>query len=186
MLQEMFGLHLPVLEKIIRPLLVYAALVILLRIFGKRELAQMNPFDLVVLLMLSNTVQNAIIGEDNSVTGGVLGALALLTINYVVVRFVLQHRRLDQILAGDPTVLMAHGQVLRPALASELISVAELRLAAMRQGYHSLDEIDGCVLEPGGLFTFAPKASREHPKDVDRVLRKLDELQAEVHALRRG
>src|SRR3954470_14477526 len=77
----------PVLEKIIRPVIVYFALVIGLRVFGKRELAQINPFDLVVLLSLSNTVQNAIIGNDNSVSGGLIGALSLLTINYLVVRF---------------------------------------------------------------------------------------------------
>ena len=82
-----FDLGAPLLEKIARPIIVYVALVILLRIFGKRELAQLNPFDLVVLLSLSNTVQNAIIGNDNSVTGGLIGAMTLLATNYVVVRF---------------------------------------------------------------------------------------------------
>src|SRR6266849_10996612 len=77
-LHDMFVVSLPVAEKIIRPILVYVALVILLRVFGKRELAQLNPFDLVVLLSLSNTVQNAIIGDDNSVTGGIIGAVTLL------------------------------------------------------------------------------------------------------------
>src|SRR5712692_8981305 len=94
---EMFSLSLPILEKIVRPIIVYAFLVLLLRIFGKRELAQLNPFDLVVLLSLSNTVQNAIIGNDNSLTGGVVGAAALLIVNYLVVRFLFRHRRLDQI-----------------------------------------------------------------------------------------
>src|SRR3954463_9983302 len=86
---------LPLLEKVLRPVLVYAALVVLLRVFGKRELAQLNPFDLVVLLSLSNTVQNAIIGDDNSISGGLIGAVALLCVNYVVVRFMFKHRRLD-------------------------------------------------------------------------------------------
>src|SRR4051812_35801020 len=84
---DMFALALPIGEKIVRPILVYAMLVVLLRVFGKRELAQFNPFDLVVLLSLSNTVQNAIIGDDNSVTGGVIGAVTLLATNYLVVRF---------------------------------------------------------------------------------------------------
>ena len=75
--------------------LVYVFLVVALRVFGKRELAQLNPFDLVVLLSLSNTVQNAIIGNDNSLTGGLIGALALLVMNYLVVRFLFRHRRLD-------------------------------------------------------------------------------------------
>src|SRR4051794_8757871 len=100
---DMFLLSLPVLEKVVRPIIVYAFLVLLLRIFGKRELAQLNPFDLVVLLSLSNTVQNAIIGNDNSVTGGMIGAFSLLLVNSLVVRFLFRHRRIDQILEGSPT-----------------------------------------------------------------------------------
>src|SRR5919108_695315 len=97
MWRDIFALEVPLLEKLLRPILVYLVLVVLLRIFGKRELAQLNPFDLVVLLSLSNTVQNAIIGDDNSVTGGLIGAVALLAVNYVVVRFLFRHRRLGQI-----------------------------------------------------------------------------------------
>src|SRR5579862_2669186 len=110
---HMFHLPLPILEKLLRPVIVYLVLVLLLRIFGKRELAQLNPFDLVVLLSLSNTVQNAIIGDDNSVTGGVIGAFALLAINYLVVRFLFKHRRIDQIFEGTPTKLVQEGKVCR-------------------------------------------------------------------------
>ena len=84
---DMFVLTLPWAEKILRPVLVYLVLIVGLRLSGKRELAQLNPFDLIVLLTLSNTVQNAIIGDDNTVTGGVIGAATLLTINYLLVRF---------------------------------------------------------------------------------------------------
>src|SRR5947207_2807757 len=118
-LHDMFWLSLPVLEKILRPIVVYFFLVGLLRVFGKRELAQLNPFDLVVLLSLSNTVQNAIIGEDNSVTGGLIGALALLGVNYVVVRFLFRHRRLDQLIEGRPTTLVKAGHLQRRAMARE-------------------------------------------------------------------
>src|SRR5438552_10455017 len=111
MWNDMFVIGLPILEKILRPILIYLVLVVLLRIFGKRELAQLNPFDLVVLLSLSNTVQNAIIGNDNSVTGGVIGAITLLATNYLVVRFLFKHRRLDQMVEGSPTVLMKDGRV---------------------------------------------------------------------------
>src|SRR5689334_3968511 len=97
MWNDMFALMVPVLEKMFRPVAVYAVLVVLLRIFGKRELAQLNPFDLVVLLSLSNTVQNAIIGNDNSITGGVIGAFTLMATNYLVVRFLFRHRRLDEL-----------------------------------------------------------------------------------------
>src|ERR1700735_5525424 len=100
MLDHMFHLQVPLLEKILRPVLVYLALVLLLRIFGKRELAQLNPFDLVVLLSLSNTVQNAIIGDDTSVSGGVIGALTLHSINWVVVRLLYGSPRINRALSG--------------------------------------------------------------------------------------
>src|SRR5947208_3776816 len=89
--QHMFHLGLPVGEKILRPIVVYFFLIVGLRLAGKRELAQLNPFDLVVLLTLSNTVQNAIIGDANSLLGGLIGATALLGMNYFVVRFMFFH-----------------------------------------------------------------------------------------------
>src|SRR5581483_11607776 len=94
-LMDMFVLTLPVAEKMMRPIVVYIFLIVGLRVAGKREMAQLNPFDLVVLLTISNTVQNAIIGEDNSVTGGILGAATLLAVNYLVVRFLYNHEKLD-------------------------------------------------------------------------------------------
>src|SRR5213080_3563069 len=110
MLHDMLNIPIPLIEKILRPIVVYLALVVLLRIFGKRELAQLNPFDLVVLLSLSNTVQNAIIGNDNSVSGGLVGAVTLLATNYLVVRFLFKHRRLDQLVEGEPTQLIEKGK----------------------------------------------------------------------------
>src|SRR5476651_663464 len=109
--KDMFVLVVPLAEKILRPIFVYAFLVISLRLSGKRELAQLNPFDLVVLLTLSNTVQNAIIGDDNSVTGGILGATSLLIINYLVVRFLYAHEKLDQLVEGSPDVLIENGKI---------------------------------------------------------------------------
>src|SRR6204780_82015 len=101
MWSDMFHLGLPILEKIIRSVVVYAFLIVGLRLAGKRELAQLNPFDLVVLLTLSNTVQNAIIGDDNSVTGGLLGAATLLLVNFMVVRFLFRHEKLDRLVEGE-------------------------------------------------------------------------------------
>src|SRR5689334_12795823 len=101
LVHDMFALGLPVAEKVLRPIVVYAFLVVSLRLAGKRELAQLNPFDLVVLLTLSNTVQNAIIGDDNSVTGGMIGAATLLGLNYIVVRFLFSHEKLDQLVEGN-------------------------------------------------------------------------------------
>jgi len=173
---EMFALTVPVLEKIIRPVIVYIFLVVALRVFGKRELAQLNPFDLVVLLCLSNTVQNAIIGNDNSVTGGLIGALSLLSFNYFVVRYLFQHRRIDQILEGSPTTLIEKGKVQRKELAKELLTEPELTAVCHRQGFASMSEIEQCVLEPGG--TFALKAKKPSDDEVFRteVLNRLDQL----------
>src|SRR5881394_424938 len=109
MWHNMFVLGTPLAEKILRPIVVYAFLIAILRLAGKRELAQLNPFDLVVLLTLSNTVQNAIIGEDNSVTGGMIGAATLLVVNYAVVRFLYGHQRLDVLVEGGCDVLIEEG-----------------------------------------------------------------------------
>src|SRR5437764_3089852 len=108
---DMFHLGVPVIEKVLRAVIVYFFLVVGLRLAGKRELAQLNPFDLIVLLTISNTVQNAIIGDDNSVVGGLIGATTLLVLNYVVVRFLANHERLDRIVEGSPDVLVEDGRV---------------------------------------------------------------------------
>ena len=159
---DMFFLGLPVLEKVLRPIVVYVFLIAGLRLAGKRELAQLNPFDLVVLLTISNTVQNAIIGDDNSITGGIIGGGTLLVINYVVVRFLYEHERLDRVVEGDPDVLVDGGLVLTDHLRRELITRTELEAAAHKQGFASLDEVDRAILEPGGSIAFfARKPSPE-------------------------
>ena len=150
----------PILEKVIRTVVVYAFLLIGLRLAGKRELTQLNPFDLVVLLLLSNTVQNAIIGEDNSVAGGLLGAATLFLLNGILVRVLFHFGQLDKI-EGRPDVLIRNGRVLRHHLDRELITVAELESAARRQGIESLAHVKHCRLETGGALTFIPK----HPTD---------------------
>src|SRR6476469_262306 len=96
-LHDMFWLGVPLLEKILRPIVSYLFLILSLRLAGKRELAQLNPFDLIVLLTISNTVQNAIIGDDNSVTGGLIGAATLLVVNHVVVRYLYGHESLEKL-----------------------------------------------------------------------------------------
>ncbi len=180
---DMFVLALPLAEKILRPVIVYFFLVAALRVFGKRELAQLNPFDLVVLLSLSNTVQNAIIGDDNSVTGGLIGALSLLAVNYLVVRFLFRHRRLDQLIEGSPTVLIENGHLHRKALAKELLTESELLTVAHRQGFKKLSEINHCVLEPGGTFfieaKMPPLVERQHAE----LLAQLEEIKKQLARL---
>jgi uncharacterized membrane protein YcaP (DUF421 family) len=180
---SMFHLGPPVLEKVARPIIVYVFLVILLRIFGKRELAQLNPFDLVVLLCLSNTVQNAIIGEDNSVTGGLIGALSLCAINYIVIRFLFRHRRLDQIIQGRPTVLIKGGRLQRQAMARELINRSELLMIAHRQGFASLEEIDCCTLEPGGTFVVEGKEPRQAERHQAELIERIEQLSRRIEEL---
>src|SRR5690242_11153060 len=144
----------PLIEKIVRPLIVYAALILMLRLFGKRELAQLNPYDLVVLLTISNTVQNAIIGNDNSVLGGLIGAATLLVVNYLVVRFVYFHESLDRMIEGSPDTLIENGRIREDRLKKELITRSELEEAAHKQGFASLELIDCAILEPGGSISF--------------------------------
>lgn len=184
LIPDMFSLPIPLLEKILRPMIVYAVLVVLLRIFGKRELAQLNPFDLVVLLSLSNTVQNAIIGEDNSLVGGLVGALTLLLTNYLVVRFLFRHRRLDQMFEGREATLMHDGKINKRALAKELLTVSELEVVAQRQGFDSLREVEACVLEPGGGFAFRRKAPSHDDQQYGEVTMRLDTIASELRALR--
>ena len=181
---DMFVLALPVAEKILRPIVVYFFLVIGLRLAGKRELAQLNPFDLVVLLTLSNTVQNAIIGDDNTVTGGILGAATLLFVNYLVVRFLYRHQRLDRIVEGDATVLMENGKILERRLAKEVLTRQDLIAAAHKQGFGSLDEVDRATLDPSGTISFAGKKPAPEESRHRELLARIDQLAQEISALR--
>lgn len=182
--KDMFVLGLPLAEKILRPIFVYAFLVISLRLSGKRELVQLNPFDLVVLLTLSNTVQNAIIGDDNSVSGGIIGATSLLIVNYLVVRFLYGHKRLDQLVEGRADVLIENGQVSTERLKKELISHSQLEAAARKQGFESLSEVQKCVLEPGGNLTFVGKKPATEEVRHQELVTRLENLMGEVTRLR--
>jgi len=182
--KDMFVIGLPLAEKILRPIIVYAFLVVSLRLSGKRELVQLNPFDLVVLLTLSNTVQNAIIGEDNSVLGGLIGATSLLATNYLVVRFLYDHRKLDQLVEGRADVLVEGGKVRAKNLKRELITIPQLEAAARKQGFQSLHEVDQCILEPGGTLTFVGKKPATEDVRHQELLNKLERLTQEVLLLR--
>jgi len=182
---HMFVLGLPLLEKILRPVIVYIFLIIGLRLSGKRELAQLNPFDLIVLLTLSNTVQNAIIGDDNTVIGGLIGATSLLAINYLVVRFLYDHRKIDQLVEGSPDVLIEDGKVYEHKLKKELITKEELAAAARRQGFDSLSDVRQCVLEPGGTLSFTARKPDTEDIRHQELLRKFDLLAEELARLRR-
>jgi len=184
MLHDMFFLNLSVAEKIVRPVIVYVFLIVGLRLAGKRELAQLNPFDLVLLLTIANTVQNAIIGEDNSVTGGLIGAATLLIINYLVARVAYRNPRLDRLLEGAPTVLIDHGVLQKGRLADELVTKAELETAAHKQGFATLHEIDRAVLDPSGSIVFFAKEPTPQTLRHEEIMKRLDQISAQVAALR--
>ncbi|HEY3228591.1 MAG TPA: YetF domain-containing protein [Roseiflexaceae bacterium] len=182
-LHDMFVLGVPILEKVLRPWLVYVFLIVGLRLAGKRGLAQLNTFDLIVLLTLSNTVQNAIIGDDNSVTGGVIGATSLLVINYVVVRFLFRRMRLDRFLEGSPTPLIEGGRLVRKNLERELITEAELQAAAHRQGFRDLGEVERAIIEAGGSIAFIGKDPSPMRTHYDDLVRRLEQISQQLQAL---
>jgi uncharacterized membrane protein YcaP (DUF421 family) len=180
----MFQMPLPILEKLARPVIIYLVLVVLLRIFGKRELAQLNPFDLVVLLSLSNTVQNAIIGDDNSVSGGIIGAIGLLAINWLVVRVLFRSPGLTRLLEGRAIVLVRNGQIDRKALERESLTSEELIEVIHRQGFENLHLVRKCELEPNGTFYVEPYEPTQADKHHAELLARLDALSREVASLR--
>jgi uncharacterized membrane protein YcaP (DUF421 family) len=184
MFESMFHLPLPWLEKILRPVVVYLFLILFLRLFGKRELAQLNPFDLVVLLSLSNTVQNAIIGDDNSVTGGVIGAFSLLAINWIVVRLLFRLPKVSKALEGTETVLVRHGKVDQTALDKETLTELDLLSVIHKQGLEDFSEVEKCVLEPNGTFyveAMKPSLDEAH---ISALKDAVDVLTLEVRAMR--
>ena len=176
MYADLFALGIPIAEKLIRTAAVYTFLLVGLRLAGRRELGQLNPFDLVVLLLLSNTVQNAIIGNDNSLAGGVIGASALLIINWAVVRYLYTHPTVARWLEGDADILIEKGELQELRLSRELITRAELESAARRQGLEGLHQVQTCRLEIGGALTFVPKLPTDDEMRHRAVVDKLDEL----------
>ena len=184
LIESMFHLHLPFLEKILRPVIVYIFLILLLRLFGKRELAQLNPFDLVVLLSLSNTVQNAIIGDDNSVTGGVIGAFALLAINWALTHLLFRMPKLNHALEGGEAVLIRNGRVNRKALLQETMTELELLSVLHKQGVNSFEEVEKCVLEPNGTFYIeqVPVSGADHQRAA--LMKAMEALTKEVKEMR--
>jgi uncharacterized membrane protein YcaP (DUF421 family) len=186
LIESMFHLHLPILEKLLRPMIVYLFLIGFLRLFGKRELAQLNPFDLVVLLSLSNTVQNAMIGDDNSVTGGIIGAFALLAINWLLTLALFKSPKLDKIIEGTETVLIRHGKVDKAAMEKEALTDLELKSVIHKQGLNDYSEVEKCVLEPNGTFYvegITPSSDDAQRKEVLELVRALSSEVKELKVL---
>jgi uncharacterized membrane protein YcaP (DUF421 family) len=176
-LRDLFVPGTSLAEKIVRPAVVYIFLVAILRIGGRRELAQMNTFDLVVLLMLANAVQNAIIGDDISLLGGIIGGTTLVLVNQVVNRYLYHHPRLDRWIEGRPTVLVKDGRVIRRNLERELITEAELRAAIHRQGVDRFEACAEVILETSGAITVLAQQPTPDELMTRDIVARLDRIE---------
>ena len=171
-------------EKILRPIIVYFCLVFLLRAFGKRELGQLNPFDLIVILSLSNTVQNAIIGVDNSLVGGIVGAASLLGINYLVAFLKFKNRSVEGFFEGKPLVLIENSQINERALRRELMTREDLDVIAHRESLKDAGEIENCSVDPNGEFLVEGNTPTSEENFRSEVLRQLEELTRQIQELK--
>lgn len=172
------NLTISLLEKMIRPAVVYLFLVFALRWWGKRILAQLNPFDLVVLLTLSNTVQNAIIGNDTSLSGGLIGALALIGINQVLVRYYYRGAKFEHRLLEDTDTFLIHDHIVQEEALRRLhINVGELTARAHERGFDDLHEVHTAVLYPNGTIYMkgAPPTDSQRLEDIQHQLKMLRE-----------
>jgi uncharacterized membrane protein YcaP (DUF421 family) len=177
---DLFTIGIPVLEKVLRTIAVYLGLLALLRIGGRRDLAQLNTFDLVVLLLLSNVVQNAVIGNDNSLLGGLVGAGTLIAVNSALVRATQHSDRAVAVIEGTPRVIARDGELQHDALRRLGLRPADVEVALRRQGASTLGEVDRATLEPGGTIdvTLRQDAVSATKGDIARLEAKLDRLLA--------
>lgn len=183
MLNDLLVPGVPIVEKIIRPVVILLFMVLILRVLGQRGLAQMNAFDLVVLLTLSNTVQNAIIGNDNSLVGGMIGATALVLANAAVVHFLYHHRRIDRRIEGEPIPLVRGGRAIEENLHKALITEDELRAAVHRQGVLSVEECEQVILETSGTITVIPRRPTSLEAGTDAIEARLARIEQQLDAL---
>ncbi len=142
-----------VAEKVLRSVIIYLFLLAAFRLAGKRQLGQMTAFDLVVLLIISNVVQNALIGNDNSLGGGLIGATVILILNGIVAWLTSRYKQVERVVELSPTILVKHGRILRANLRREQLSMAELRADLRQQGVSSLNDVRYAILEENGRLS---------------------------------
>jgi len=183
--QSMFSVQIPILEKILRTVLVYATMVLLFRLVGKRDLAVLNTFDFVVIFLLSNVVQNAIIGSDNSLLGGVIGAATLVGINDLVNRWLARSARATRVLEGTPTTVIEDGQFIPRALRRLSLRPEEVEHAVRVQNGDNVTEIGTGRMEPSGqlVLTLKPGEQSADKDDITRLNARLDAIDAALAVL---
>jgi uncharacterized membrane protein YcaP (DUF421 family) len=176
---DLMTVGVPLVEKVVRTVAVYGGLAVLLRLAGKREMAQLNTFDLVVVLLLSNVVQNAVIGPDNSLVGGLLGATVLVAVDATLVRLAIRSDRISRLFEGTPTVLVRQGRVVDHALRRIGVRRSQVEAAVRRQNAESLDDVDEATLEPGGVVVvqLTEAARGTTAADLDALYERIDGLE---------
>ena len=177
---DLFTSGVPLAEKVVRTVAVYLGILLLLRLAGKRDLAQLNTFDLVVLLLLSNVVQNAIIGNDDSLLGGLVGAVTLVAVNSVLVRVAQHSDAAVRVLEGEAEELARDGRLDDEAIQRLGLRPSDVEAAIRRQGASTLAEVARASLEPGGAIVvrLQPEAEGATKADIARLEAKLDRLVA--------
>ncbi len=148
---------LPWWEFVVRGIIIYIFLLVLLRATGKRQIGQMSPFDLVLLLVLSNAVQNSMNGGDNSVLGGIILSITLVAINWSAGKITFASKKAERLIEGVPQVLVHDGKVYEQALSSTQLTRHELMSAIRGEGYTNLNEIRAVILENDGSISVIPK-----------------------------
>jgi len=184
-MQRLFSTGLPITEKVVRTVVVYGAVLFLLRLGGKRTAAQLNSFDLVVLLLISNVVQNAIIGPENSLLGGLIGATVLVVVNDLVSRLARQNDVIDRAMEGTEDRIVENGAFLDRQLRRLGIRTSDLEVALRRQGAENVGQVKQADLYPSGAIVvdLRPEARGASHEDVERLERKVDQLTASVARL---
>jgi uncharacterized membrane protein YcaP (DUF421 family) len=168
----MLKLAIPAWNIVLRTAVIYLVILVGLRLAGKREIGQMTVFDLVVLLLIANAVQNAMVGPDTSLAGGVLAAVVLLFLNAVVARLRLRWPRLRRMVEGSPTLLVLHGEVIADHLRREGLDQETLEAALREHGVADLSDVEMAVLEIDGSISVVPAGeTTKHVKRPVKVLR---------------
>lgn len=174
----MFTLQVPWFELILRAGLVYAIVLVGLRLTGKRQIGQLTPFDFVLLLLISNAVQNAMTGPDTSFLGGVIVVGTLLILNTIVTRLTQSSIKLNHLIQGEPTMLILQGKVLTEHLKKESVTTEELLEALREHGIETIDEVNLAVLEVDGSISVIRredmKPEHQNPKRLRALKRHRD------------
>jgi uncharacterized membrane protein YcaP (DUF421 family) len=165
---SLFDMSVPWYEILLRTFVVYLTVLILLRVAGKRELGQMTPFDLVVILVIANAVQNAMTGGDNSLVGGIIAATTLTATNIAVGRWGNRIPFFRRLVASEPRVLLRDGRPIKEALDEERIDLEELEMAARQHGIADLADVTAAVLEQDGSISIIPKEGTAVRRSVRR------------------